>query len=85
MAPRPQRHVLESRLRMAGLGPQPLDQLRSRITGLRKLLARPLAERRRERVDLPHRRFSLLSHAANWSTAACKDHLAKLAAARKAK
>src|SRR5205823_6954337 len=60
----PEGHVLEPGLRMAVLDPQSLDQLRSRLRRLRKLLAHALAERRRERVDLPHRRFSVPSHAA---------------------
>src|SRR5207247_10863428 len=60
----PEGHVLEPRLRMAVLEPQPLGQLRGRLRRLRKLLAQALAERRRERVDLPHRRFCLPSHAA---------------------
>src|SRR5919108_4785772 len=62
--PRPEGHVLEPRLRMAGLDPQPLDQFRSPLRGLRELLVHALAERRRERVDLTHRRFSTPSHAA---------------------
>ena len=59
---RPQGHVLEPWLRMAVLHTQALDQLRSRLRRLRKLLAHALAEGRRERVELPYGWLSIASH-----------------------
>ncbi len=47
---------------MPVLDPQALDQLRRISARLRELLAHPLAERRRERIHLPNRRFAALLH-----------------------
>src|SRR3954452_13018657 len=59
--PAPPGHVDEPRRRVPVLDPQPLDQLARLVEGLGKRLARPLAKRGRERVDLPDRR--LVAHA----------------------
>jgi hypothetical protein len=42
---------------MSVLDPQALDHLGRRSSRLWKLFAHPLAQRRRERVDLPHARL----------------------------
>ena len=47
---------------MPVLGAQALDQLRGGTAGLWKLLAHPLAERRRQRIDLPHSGLAPLLH-----------------------
>jgi hypothetical protein len=47
---------------MAGLDPDPLDQLGRGRARLRKLLARALAERGRERVDLTSSRRRVGEH-----------------------
>lgn len=44
---------------MTVLTPEPLDQVRGRRRSGWELLARPLAQGTRERIDLPHGWFSL--------------------------
>ena len=61
---------------MPRLDPDPLDQLRRGAARLRKLLARPLAKRCRERVDLTSGRWRVLEHPlieARSSGAECGD------------
>ena len=52
------RHVREPRRRVPDLEPHALDQLARGLARLRERQAGAGAERRRQRVDLPHRRFA---------------------------
>src|SRR5919204_6697866 len=71
--PRRQWRVLESRLRVAVLDPEPLDRLRRRLSRLRKLFAHPLAERCGESVDLTDRRWNHSSMEAGSFVRVCAD------------
>jgi len=54
--------VVEPGLRMAVLGPQPLDELGRGRSIRGELLARPLAQRPGKRVDLADRGWRLVAH-----------------------
>ena len=57
------RRLVEARGRVADLPSKSLDQLGRVVTAIGKHLARLLAERRRERVHLPHGGRGLVAHA----------------------